>query len=36
MKIEVKKTNGTKCPRCWKILEKKCFRCEKVIQDLAK
>jgi isoleucyl-tRNA synthetase len=27
-KIEVKKINGTKCPRCWKILEKKCARCE--------
>ena len=36
LKIEVKKTNGTKCPRCWKILEAKCFRCEKVIQDQAK
>jgi isoleucyl-tRNA synthetase len=30
IKIEVKKTNGTKCPRCWKILEKKCRRCEEV------
>jgi isoleucyl-tRNA synthetase len=28
LKIEVKKANGTKCPRCWKILEKKCDRCE--------
>ncbi len=27
LKIEVKKANGTKCPRCWKILEKKCERC---------
>ena len=28
--IEVFKTKGIKCPRCWKILEKKCLRCEKV------
>ena len=26
--IEVKKTSGTKCPRCWKILKTKCVRCE--------
>ncbi|MDC3152573.1 isoleucine--tRNA ligase [Pelagibacteraceae bacterium] len=25
--IKVKKTNGTKCPRCWKVLEAKCSRC---------
>ena len=25
--IKVKKTNGEKCPRCWKILETKCSRC---------
>ncbi len=25
--IKVKKTNGEKCPRCWKILETKCARC---------
>ena len=31
IKIEVKKTTGTKCPRCWKILEQKCKRCEEVI-----
>jgi isoleucyl-tRNA synthetase len=24
--IKVKKANGTKCDRCWKILEKKCHR----------
>ena len=30
IKIEVKKTNGTKCPRCWKVLETKCIRCEEV------
>ena len=28
MKIEVKKTIGDKCPRCWKILETNCVRCE--------
>ena len=33
IKIDVKKTNGTKCPRCWKILEKKCIRCEKVASE---
>ena len=27
IKIEVTKTDGNKCPRCWKILEKKCQRC---------
>ena len=31
IKIEVKKTEGIKCPRCWKILEKKCTRCEKIV-----
>jgi isoleucyl-tRNA synthetase len=30
IKIEVKKTDGSKCPRCWKILQKKCTRCEEV------
>ena len=25
--IDVKKASGTKCPRCWKILENKCSRC---------
>ena len=33
LKIEVKKTTGTKCPRCWKILEKNCDRCEAVISE---
>jgi isoleucyl-tRNA synthetase len=28
LKIEVKKISGTKCPRCWKILDNKCIRCE--------
>ena len=31
LKILVKKTAGTKCPRCWKILEKDCSRCKDVI-----
>ena len=31
LKIIVKKASGKKCPRCWKILENKCLRCEKVI-----
>ena len=30
LKIEVKKTTGIKCPRCWKILDSKCKRCEEV------
>ena len=30
LKIEVTKSKGIKCPRCWKILEKKCSRCAKV------
>tara|TARA_B100001121_G_scaffold286725_1_gene283448 strand:- start:173 stop:1624 length:1452 start_codon:yes stop_codon:yes gene_type:complete len=29
LKIEVKKAEGSKCPRCWKILETKCVRCQK-------
>ena len=33
IKIEVKKTSGTKCPRCWKILKKKCTRCEEVTSE---
>ena len=31
LRIVVKKANGSKCPRCWKILEQKCLRCEEVI-----
>ena len=30
LEIIVKKTTGTKCPRCWKILENKCQRCENI------
>jgi len=33
LKIEVIKTNGTKCPRCWKILKQKCERCEKAVKE---
>ena len=32
IKIEVKKAQGKKCERCWKILEKKCERCSTVLQ----
>ena len=32
-KIIVKKSLGTKCPRCWKIIEDKCVRCENVIKE---
>ena len=31
MKIEVNKAKGDKCPRCWKILEKKFSRCSDFI-----
>ena len=31
IKIEVKKAQGNKCPRCWKILEKICVRCSNLI-----
>ena len=31
LKIIVEKTKGNKCPRCWKILDDKCSRCEKLI-----
>jgi isoleucyl-tRNA synthetase len=31
IKIEVKKASGTKCPRCWKILESECSRCSEVM-----
>ncbi len=33
-KISVKKTEGNKCPRCWKVINDKCVRCEKVMQEL--
>ena len=31
LKISVKKANGSKCPRCWKISENKCLRCEEAV-----
>ncbi len=33
-KIEVKKITGNKCPRCWKILEKNCIRCEEAVSQI--
>jgi len=33
LKIEVKKKRGNKCPRCWKILDHKCERCEKISKE---
>ena len=32
-KIIVKKADGTKCPRCWKILKNNCDRCDKIIKE---
>ena len=34
IKIIVKKSTGTKCPRCWKILEGKCVRCAQTTKDI--
>ncbi len=31
--IKVKKADGIKCPRCWKILKTKCERCEDAIKN---
>ena len=31
LRIFVKKANGNKCPRCWKIVEDKCLRCEAIM-----
>ena len=33
LKIEVTKSKGIKCPRCWKILDNKCVRCEKAVTN---
>jgi isoleucyl-tRNA synthetase len=33
--IKVKKTKGNKCPRCWKILESNCTRCEEASAEVA-
>ena len=32
IKIEVKKAEGKKCPRCWKIFENNCQRCDEVLK----
>ena len=29
--INVAKTSGNKCPRCWKILDKDCQRCKQAV-----
>ena len=34
-KIEVKKSLGDKCPRCWKILENNCERCSNVLKNIS-
>ena len=31
--VTVKKSVGNKCPRCWKILEEKCLRCEEATSN---
>ena len=31
--IEVSKASGKKCPRCWKILDKNCNRCDEVLKQ---
>jgi|TARA_B100001741_G_scaffold84848_1_gene69040 isoleucyl-tRNA synthetase len=31
--IIVKRAEGNKCPRCWKIVVNKCLRCEKVLSE---
>ena len=33
IKIIVKKSTGTKCPRCWKIIQNKCIRCDQVTKN---
>ena len=32
--IKVTKSKGVKCPRCWKIFEDKCKRCEEVLKEI--
>ena len=36
LKIEIKKAIGTKCPRCWKILQNECNRCKVAVIELNK
>jgi len=33
IKVIVKKSTGEKCPRCWKILQTKCVRCEEAVKS---
>jgi isoleucyl-tRNA synthetase len=35
LKISVKKSEGTKCPRCWKVLSSKCSRCEAITKNIS-
>jgi len=35
IKIIVKKSKGTKCPRCWKVIKGKCIRCDQVIKNIS-
>ena len=34
--IIVKKSEGVKCERCWKVLNDKCARCEKISSSVSK
>ena len=34
IKVIVKKTKGDKCPRCWKILQGKCNRCDEAMKNI--
>ncbi len=36
IKIIVKKSSGTKCSRCWKIVQNKCSRCDEVVKGANK
>ena len=33
--VRVKKASGTKCPRCWKIVENTCDRCDKATKNIS-
>ena len=33
IEIKVSKVSGKKCPRCWKILENNCSRCDEVLNQ---
>ena len=34
LRIKVTRAKGNKCPRCWKILESKCLRCEDMANEI--